>query len=418
MKFDVIIAGGGLSGLVTGVTLQKKGLRTLMVSSGESALHFFSGSFDFLGCLEDGTSVVHPLECLDRLDERHPYRIIGKDLLRRYADECKDLLSLTGVQVHGDIQKNHFRLTSLGSVKPTWLSLSGIPQIPGAFKKGDRVLIVQFRGYLDFFPSFIAQALGRMGVETRIHDVSLDALCGLRRNPSEMRSVQISRQMDDENTFRSLENALRSACRDSDMVILPSVFSLENQSSRLSRLKATLGTSVCVLPTMSLSVTGSDIQLRLQRCYEDLGGTLLFGDTVQRMELDKDRVSALYTANHGDEPFESDVLVLATGSFFSNGLSSSRSQIVEPLMGLDVITPGQRSEWFSQDLFSPQPYMRSGVKYTDEFRAMKNGVALENVYVCGGLLGGRDVLLMGSGGGVALMTALHVSELVSRYHFS
>ena len=59
-----------------------------------------------------------------------------------------------------------------------------------------------------------------------------------------------------------------------------------------------------------------------------------------------------------------------------------------------------------------------GIKISEVMEAMKNGVALENVYVCGGLLGGRDVLLMGSGGGVALMTALHVSELVSRYHFS
>lgn len=418
MKFDVVIAGGGLSGLVAGVTLQKKGLKTLMVSSGESALHFFSGSFDFLGSLEDGTRVRRPLECLERLDESHPYRIIGKELLIRYADECKDLFSSTGVQVIGDIHENHFRLTPLGSFKPTWLSLSGIPQFPGAIKKGDRVLIVQFRGYLDFFPSFIAQALNRMGVETRVHDVSLDALCGLRRNPSEMRSVQISRQMDDDSTFSALENVLRSACRDSDMVILPSVFSLENQQARLGSLESTLGTSVCVLPAMSLSVTGSDIQLRLQKHYEELGGTLLLGDTVQRLSFDGGMVHALYTANHGDEPFEAETFILATGSFFSNGLSSSRKQILEPLAGLDVTAPEGRSEWCEKDLFSPQPYMRSGVVYTDEFRPMKDGGVLNNVYVCGGLLGGRDVLSMGSGGGVALMTALHVSGLVFRNHFS
>ena len=46
MKFDSIIIGGGLSGLVAGISLQSKGRRTLIVSAGQSALHFFSGSFE------------------------------------------------------------------------------------------------------------------------------------------------------------------------------------------------------------------------------------------------------------------------------------------------------------------------------------------------------------------------------------
>ena len=48
MNFDTIIIGGGLSGLTAGIELQKRGQKTLMISSGPSALHFFSGSFEFL----------------------------------------------------------------------------------------------------------------------------------------------------------------------------------------------------------------------------------------------------------------------------------------------------------------------------------------------------------------------------------
>ena len=49
MRFDTIIIGAGLSGLVAGIELVRKGQKCLIVSSGQSALHFFSGSFELYG---------------------------------------------------------------------------------------------------------------------------------------------------------------------------------------------------------------------------------------------------------------------------------------------------------------------------------------------------------------------------------
>ena len=64
MKFDVVIIGGGLSGLTCGIKLAENGKKVCIVSYGQSSLHFNPGSFELLGYDADGNIVRNPLEAV------------------------------------------------------------------------------------------------------------------------------------------------------------------------------------------------------------------------------------------------------------------------------------------------------------------------------------------------------------------
>lgn len=130
MKYDVVIAGGGLAGLSCGVKLAESGLSCAIISAGQSALHFSSASLDLLSALPDGQPVTEPLSALAALAHQapaHPYSVIGESAVRRCVSQAMALLQQDALPLQGSAERNHWRLTPAGQWRMSWLTPDVVP---------------------------------------------------------------------------------------------------------------------------------------------------------------------------------------------------------------------------------------------------------------------------------------------------
>ena len=411
MKFDNIIIGGGLSGLTCGIKLAEQGRKCAIVSSGQSAIHFFSGSYDLLSKI-DGEEVKNPLDGMKALADTHPYKRVGLDNITRLADEAPKLLDRAGLKFSGQTNQNHFVLTPMGIMKPTWLTIEDFT----CFEQNDtfpwkKALILNFSGFLDFHTLFIKDGLTKLDVDVQIKNLAMKQFEAIRKNPSEMRSTNIAKVFDKGDALDEFAQKANDLSEGFEVVILPAVFGLFNKQIA-SDLKAKINKPVVLLPAIPPSVPGIRSQILLRKRFQELGGTYFLGDNVEEGTFENNRLIDIRTNNHGDIKLEADQFVLASGSFYSKGIVATRDKLYEPIFGLDVDGETNGSEWRDEKFFKDQPYMHFGVKTDSQFRATMNGQPVENLFVAGSVLGGANSLKEGSGAGISLLTSLHVAEQI------
>jgi glycerol-3-phosphate dehydrogenase subunit B len=411
MKFDTVIIGGGLSGLTAGIKLAEQGQKCAIVSSGQSALHFFGGSFDLLGKV-NGLEVKNPLEIMKSLPLTHPYQRVGLENITRLTGDVQHFFDRAEVNVSGKASLNHHVLTSMGSIKPTWLTLDDFTRFDLNNRYGwKKAVIFNFCGFLDFYTLFSKDGLEKFGVELEIKNIAMKQLEAIRRNPSEMRSTNIAKVFDKGDAINEFAQKVNELSKDADAVVLPAVFGLFNKNVTAD-LKAKVNKPIVLLPAVPPSVPGIRTQILLRQRFENIGGTYFLGDNVEEGTFDKNRLVEIKTNNHGDIKLEAKHFVLASGSFYSKGLVATPDKIYDPIFGLDIDGDNDRNKWFDEDIFKDQPYMTYGVKTDKQFRALMNGKPIDNLYVAGSVLGGANSLKEGSGAGISLLTSLHVAEQI------
>ncbi len=371
MRFDTVIIGGGLAGLTAGIALQREGKSTAIISTGQNALHFFSGSFE---------SVVEKNE-----------RMI-------------DFFAKAGIPLH---YAPGVRLMPLGSFRPSALCLEDTDIFPTA-KVGSKVLIVNFMGYHDFFSTFLAEGLEKEGMQCRIRLLDLPELEPLQRSPGGMRSVQMARILDP--IWEKFVQEVRLLIKDEDIVVIPQVFGLKDPSTP-GLIREDLPVRAIFAGTLPPSVPGIRTQQLLGRNYERLGGTYLKGDRALRALTKDNRIIGVSTKNLDRHYLKADTFILASGSYFSKGLRSNPFEITEPVFDLDVNYSPERSDWYNPKFAADQPYMHYGVKTDENLHAIKGGTVIQNLYAIGSVMGVSHPRF-GFGAGLAIRSAFHVTDQI------
>ncbi len=412
MKYDSIIIGGGLSGLVTGIKLAQRQKKVAIISTGQSALHFASGSFGLLGRTADGQTIERPADSMDTLPENHPYRRIGLERVIELADTVPSFFADADITLKGSSQANHFRLTPFGMCRPCWLTLSDFFTCNDKENHDIRTcLIVNFKGFLDFYPGYLTDGLAKAGVDCRTCTIEIEQLERLRHSASEMRAASIARQLTGD-VLKKFADEINHHASGVDAVLIPAVIGIDNEEP-LKQLRAMVNRPLYCIPTTPMSVCGLRVQKMLRRHFERLGGTYLLGDNVVAAHIGAgNRLESVETAALGSDLLESDNFVLATGGIFSRGIVAEPHRIYEPLLNVDVDAPSDRDKWFDSNFFAKQPYMSYGVVTDQSFHPVYQGNVVENLYAVGAILGGHDALNEGSGAGVAILSALHVADLI------
>lgn len=412
MKFDNIIIGGGLSGLLCGIALAREGRHVAAIAAGQSTLHFSSGSFDILGYDADGQVVTSPFEAIKQLEASHPYHLVGLENVPLLATQALRIFTECGLSGQGGVAHNHFRMTPIGSLRPTWFTLDDYltVQTPQAFPY-KKVLLVNVPGFMDFPVSLITEGLHRLGAVVETALVSVPSLMHRRQSPSEMRSANLAKVLARDKKLQQIAARINKAATEVEAVIMPAIVGMDSQEA-VAFIRSRVQKPLHFVSTLPPSVPGVRVQTLLRKHFANLGGVYMLGNTVTGGHVEDGRLRYVETSLLPDERLEADDFVLATGSFASDGLKSNYERVFEPIFDLDTTAPADRMQWVTPSVFDDQPYRSYGVKVNASMQAQRGGQTISNLYVAGAVLGGHNAAKLADGAGVDMVTALRVAQYI------
>jgi glycerol-3-phosphate dehydrogenase subunit B len=188
VNFDCLIIGGGISGLSCGIACASAGLRTGIISGGMSALHFSSGSIDLYGYHTDRRIVYQPMDYIERLvipNQHHPYSRCGMNTIRKAMQFFVSELAAEGLELYHNDDYNHFHVSTMGTVKPTYLSQRSVfnERIKDAFKQRSKIAILNFTGFRDFYPELAKENLKKNSLFSLFEIITGELTCRCSAKP-------------------------------------------------------------------------------------------------------------------------------------------------------------------------------------------------------------------------------------------
>lgn len=410
VMYDVIVIGSGLSGLISASVSSKAGKSVLVISKGLGNIYSSSGFIDILGYYPPERklprkNIKEAMKELCAFGSQHPYKIIGQEAVDEACDFFINLTEIIGYPYSGNSEENKLLPTAAGALAPTALVP---PTATCNIADFEKILVVGFEEYIDFYPSYVAENLK---CEFKKHNLNADVesktvKLGLDTT-RELNSYDIAVQMENSQIFNRVVDVLKGKVGKNTLVAMPAVLGVTKWQQVYYGLKEELNCEILEIPTLPPSITGmrlaegikdylSSLEVEFHMGYQAKGIT---GDgTCQGITVE--------SAGGKIKTYKAESYVLATGGILGGGINSTPRTFEEMVFGIPVAAPD--GNWSVNDFFAPggQPYAYSGIKVNEKLNPLdeKGNVLLANVYCAGKNLAGYDPFVEKSGNGVALTT--------------
>ncbi len=392
LMHDVVVIGGGISGLMASIYLAGKGFRTALISRGDPVCCLSTGCIDVL------STAPHPLDGFGDLPEMHPYHLVGKKGVEEACKLFKEIMSKSPIPYVGSIRKNREILTPIGTFKTTCL----VPQTMAASSgcRDEYVHVISFKGIKDFYPSYITSKLTNTGFS--LYDAGV---------PS---TLAIAARFEEKGFAADFATWIAGLELPPGKVALPAVLGVNNPVAIMEEISSRIGREVFEIPTLPPSIPGLRLFRGLKAALQDLGGDVFWGMPISSVERHGRIIEAVTLATPARATrVQGKAFILATGSFVSGGLFATRDSVYEAVFGIPVHVPGARKDWFWNDFFTAgHPIEEAGIEVDSSLRPKLAG--LENLFVCGSILARSEVMKNHCGHGLALATGLKAAKMCER----
>ena len=409
---DILVVGSGMAGLMAAIVASGQGKRVTLLSRGCGSLNIGSGCVDVLGYVNGQPVEGQPLEALDSLPERHPYRLVSKEGVEEALKTLCAVSARHGAPLEAAANGNRRVPTILGTLKPTCLTL---PSCRGELlETAASALVVSVEGLKDSHPALVTSQLRRYPHLAAVtwHEAHLEnPIPGAHRNLS---PLDIARYVESPEGTAWLAAGLRKALRatPADVVLLPPVCGLGNAA--WEAVAAAVPVPLVEMPTLPPGVGGLRLYTALKSELQARDVDMVENALVTGAECDGKHCAALVAETAcGRRRFAARAFVMATGGFMGGGFLSSPGEARETVFGLPVLQadgsllPARPEDWSDQNIFGNHAFASAGVMVNAAMSPLRiDGTpALNNVFFAGRSVGGYDFASEKSGNGVAVATA-------------
>jgi glycerol-3-phosphate dehydrogenase subunit B len=291
-RYDVVVVGAGLSGLVAAGVAAHRKLKVALVATGPGS--FVTGS-GWLKAQEILRASAEP------------------ELREAIAFYC-ELARLAGCPYAGDLSSARSLPTVLGDFLS--VAFAPLPLWNAEPREGVSSVIAGIRGLSCFDENFMAERLTEQshltssGCNYTARQINLARDMGVP-----VTTLCIAELFDGDPGFRAeLMNALRKAASGFERILVPGMLGMNSSAEQIAEFQRELGCPVCEIPTLPPSIPGLRIFHRLESYLHKLGVELYRGFPVEKVEIHDGLCTGLQVASPGHPlHLRCESVVLATG---------------------------------------------------------------------------------------------------------